>query len=233
MNDLIIFTHIPKTSGVSFLKGVVEENISSEKIYEYRRLPQFVASASQDIDFIHGHVPYGGHLFTQRPVQYVTFLRDPIDRAISFYYFVQQGGERPETRHPLCNYAESVSLKEFYKNPIFHNHQTRFLAGYVSDKFYQYIHSSFIKKRILQRATSNLEAKYKCFGLLEYRDESIKWFKERMGWTDSVEVPHQKKTFKRKKIDDVDEETLETIRQSHDLDIQLYQHALKLFPYKD
>jgi len=230
MNNLVVFTHIPKTSGTSFLKGVVEENITAGRMYQYHRLPQFINSKSTDFDFVHGHVPYGPHMFTRRPVDYVTFLRDPVDRAISFYYFVQQGGENPETRHPLCDYAESVSLKGFYENPVFHNHQTRLISGYISHKFYKYLNVPFIKKRILAKAKSNLEFKYKCFGLLEHRDTSLKLFREKMGWKEAIEVPHQKKTTKRKKVSDIDVETLKTIQKAHDLDIELYQHALKIFP---
>jgi len=234
MQELIIFTHIPKTSGVSFLKGVVEQNIDREKVYEYRRLPQFISSASKGYDFVHGHVPYGAHLFTQRPVKYITFLRDPVDRAISFYYFVQQGGDKPETRHPLCDYAESVSLKEFYQNPKFHNHQTRFVAGFIADKFYSYLDYPIVRDRILQRAKHNLKENYQCFGLLEYREESLAVFKSRMGWDNSVEIPHQKKTFARKQISEVDADTLEAIKKGNDLDIQLYQYALDIFSdYQD
>lgn len=229
MSDVIIFTHIPKTSGVSLLRELVEPNFEPKHMYGYRKLKFFIPDMKKDFRFVRGHVPFGLHRFTTRPVKYITFLRDPIDRAISFYYFVQQDGETSATRHPLCDYAESVTLKEFYQNKEFQNYQTRFLCGFLSFKFYNFFGSDLMKPYVLQTAKNHLLNQYACFGVLEEREKSLELFRHKFNWVDSQQVPHMKKTRNRPRVNDVDEETLESLKQANALDIQLYDYALKLF----
>lgn len=229
MSEVIIFTHIPKTSGVSLLRELIEPNFVPEQMYGYRRLQQFISDIRQDYRFVRGHVPYGLHRFTTRPVRYITFLRDPIDRAISFYYFVQQDGDNPATRHPLCDYAESVTLKEFYENKAFQNYQTRFISGFLSTKFHNVFGSELLKPYVLKIAKSNLKKHYACFGLLEEREKSLELFRYKFGWDDSQQVPHMKKTRNRPRVNDVDAETLAALKAGNALDIQFYDYAAKLF----
>lgn len=228
-NSIVIFTHIPKTSGVSLLKELIEPNFEPAHIYGYRKLQQFIPDMRQGYRFVRGHVPFGLHQFTSRPVKYITFLREPIDRAISFYYFVQQDGENPSTRNPLCDYAESVTLREFYQNKQFQNYQTRFLAGFLSTKFYHLSAFPVLKARVLARAIANLEHRYDCFGLLEERQKSIELFQRRFNWKTVDLGTLYKKTRERPQVLELDEDTLATLRAANDLDLQLYAHAQTLF----
>lgn len=229
MNDVIVFTHIPKTSGVSLWRELINPNFRPEEIYEYGRLPEFIRDMRKPYRFVGGHVPFGLHRFTHRSVQYITFLRDPIDRAISFYYFVQQDGDRPETRNPLCTYAESVSLKEFYENKRFQNYQTRFLSGFLSTKFYPIFSTALLKPYVLRTALNNLHHHYACFGILEERDKSLALFREKFQWQELAAVPPMKKTRNRPQVADIDPDTLATLKAAHDLDLQLYDQAVNLF----
>lgn len=229
MSEVFIFTHIPKTSGVSLMRELIEPNFVPEQMYGYRTLKLFLSDIRKDYRFVRGHVPYGLHRFTNRPVRYITFLRDPIDRAISFYYFVQQDGDNPATRHPLCDYAESVTLKTFYQNKAFQNYQTRFISGFLGTKFYRIFGSDMLKSHVLRTAKRNLANQYECFGLLEEREKSLELFRHRFGWHDSQQVPHQKKTRNRLRVKDIDEETLAALQAGNALDIQLYDYAVNLF----
>lgn len=227
-DDLIIFTHIPKTFGSSFMRGVVRPNMIDSKFYYYRTLKKFITD-DKNYEFLHGHLPYGLHLFTNRKVKYITFFRDPIDRAISYYFFVQQGMENERTKHPLSEYAKSLSLKEFYQDKRFHNHQSRYTAGFISHKFYSTIPDSLTKKKILQRAEYNLLENYFFFGIFERRRESINLIREKMNWREIKDIPHHKKTQKRLAVEDLDADTLQVLKDAHDLDFQLYEFAIKNF----
>ena len=229
MEDLILFTHIPKTSGTSLLKELIEPNLSPNTIYYQGNIKKIVPALYKNYQLVSGHFSYGMHLFSPRKVKYITFLREPVERAISFYYFVQQGGDDPATRHPLCDYAESVTLQEFYQNKEFHNHQTRMTAGWIDHKFYKYLDSPKNQQRVLTKAIKNLKNKYYYFGLLEEREKSIALCKKKFDWHNYQTVNPQKKTHKRARIDDVDSKTLKTIKAANALDLEFYNFALKRF----
>ena len=229
MEDLILFTHIPKTSGTSLIKELIEPNFSPHSTYRHGNFKKVVPALFKNYQLISGHFAYGLHLLSPKRVKYITFFRDPIERAISFYYFVQQGGDNPRTRHPLCDYAESVTLKEFYENVEFHNHQTRMTAGWLENKFYKYLASPKNKQKILKKAIYNLQYKYYYFGLLEEREKSIELCRKKFNWHNYQTVTHQKKTYKRATINDIDSETIDTIKAANDLDLKLYEFARDRF----
>jgi len=54
---------------------------------DFKKLPP---DASNSIRFIRGHFEFGVHKYLYRPYTYITMLRHPIERAISWYYFVKQ-----------------------------------------------------------------------------------------------------------------------------------------------
>ena len=127
MRRLIVFTHIDKTAGTSFIDTLITPNY-----------PDGIGGIMQGAGFkgnlfallsrpalIIGHTPYGLHHFTRRPVDYVTFLRDPIDRAVSFYYFLKSPFFPPGHPHPFARHAHAVGLAEFYQDRHFQNWQTR------------------------------------------------------------------------------------------------------------
>jgi len=226
-NSLIIFNHIPKTAGTSFRKTVVEPNIPESQIYHYCNIKKFILE-QHDYTFVEGHVPYGLHYFTNREVKYITFLRDPIERAVSYYFFIKDSDVNVY-KHPLRDYADSVSLREFYKNKRFQNQQTRFIAGFLSDRIYPINSYLSIEKPLLNKAINNLHSNYWCFGILERFEQSIALFQQRLNWKKIVEVAHQKKTSKRPQVSDLDTATLQTLKQAHSLDLYLYDFAWQYF----
>ena len=137
MEPLIIFTHIQKTAGTSFLKHVVEANIDSSTILE-GSIKSIARELESQHQFVTGHIPYGIHVFTQRRTQYITFLREPIDRAVSHYYFIRQC-DPTLCKHDRYPDAMNYSLAEFYQQPRYQNEMTRMIAGLHWDRASKYI----------------------------------------------------------------------------------------------
>ncbi len=232
----IIFPHIPKTAGSSFLSSLVEANVPAERVYRYRtnagvRQMMFDRQA-RNADFVSAHLPHGLHRFTSRSVAYMTFLRDPIDRAVSWYYWIKDM-DRIDLyrRHPLRNYADSVSIKEFYENPVHANTQTRYIAGIAHHAVYPRMRLNGYHEHVLKRAKAHLTS-YACFGLLERFEESVGYIMQAFDWQERHLVERQRSTKRRPTVRDImeiDPRIIDELRRYHQLDLRLYDFANELF----
>lgn len=117
--DMIyIFLHMPKSAGTTF-RYHIENNFPPDEIaglYHtegnrltrddvFAKISALSATQKQKLRVVYGHeVYYGVHALFDRPCRYVTFLRDPIEKTISFYNYRMQQGIRKkridETRLP-------------------------------------------------------------------------------------------------------------------------------------
>jgi hypothetical protein len=229
MTPQVIFVHIEKTAGSSIVKSLIEPNIDDN--YRIRRLSSYIQH--RDADCIHGHNPYGFHHFTQRPVEYIAMFRDPIDRAVSWYYFIKDL-VRVDLwqRHPLRDYADSVTITEFYQNPKFANMQARFMAGLHYHRAYPLMHRSAKFRDALLKAAIRNTRKCKAIGLQERFGESVELFQKAMHWGKYEPVPRQAKTKKRPSLQEINElnpQVLPDLRAAHRLDQRLYDFAGTLF----
>lgn len=226
MDELIVFTHIPKTAGSFFQKKFIEANVPPNKSYTTAGLRQFVRQSSDCYRLFYGHIPYGVHLLTPRTVKYITILRDPIDRAISFYYSMKEVDIKIY-KHPFREYADSLTLKDFYKNRRLQNVQTRFIAGVLSDKIYPNLPSKYTDNWILYLAQKNLQNYI--YGIFDRLEESIKLFQKKLFWTAPIDMTPYRKTQNRPTKADLDQETIQFLIRTQSLDIKLYEFALKHF----
>ncbi|WP_144213664.1 sulfotransferase family 2 domain-containing protein [Shewanella donghaensis] len=105
----IVFSHIPKSAGTSFRTGLVsifgmknvlndytvsaKETSSSVLEYVYKKQDKFEFKKylfNQDIDVLAGHFPVEKYIRIIPCVNFVTFLRDPVERVISEYKHFQR-----------------------------------------------------------------------------------------------------------------------------------------------
>ncbi len=234
--NLIFFTHIPKTSGTTFFRSSVVPNIPQTQIYEVASIKKVLADRltaklrTDDLTVISGHFKYGMHyLFPCKP-KYIVFLRDPIDRAVSFYYFIKDSNVNVY-RHPMRDYADSVSIAEFYQNPRFSNMICQQIAGYRVSAIYQkFSQHKSIQKHLLETASDHLFNRYENYGLLEQFDASRRLLCSRLSLNAiNKNLKKQKKTGKRPQIEDLSMTTLSALKTSHALDLALYEQAKAKF----
>lgn len=224
MNGTIIFTHIPKTSGTSFRKYSIDPNFVAEEIYESKgRLALITKLNKRRIKIIQGHIKFGIHRYIARKPIYITFFRDPIQRAISEYFFIKQSKYSTYT-HPDYTLAESLPLHEFFKLKYRDNLQTRFIAGYGYDKI---IGNS---EKLLSKAIEHLDKYYKVIGIKERFNESLCCFQNYFDWEQVTDRDYrEKKTLVKSKIEALDANVLESLQQTHALDLKLYEYAMEKF----
>ena len=126
----VLFLHIPKTGGSSFL--TVLGNVFGER--RVRRLggademaqaqiDRIVSDEIQDIDCLVGHFPihaFAQYLDTFRPF---TILRDPVDRVMSLFRFLKRA---PQSETERLELREGFGFDDFIESRVPENYaQTR------------------------------------------------------------------------------------------------------------
>ncbi len=148
---LIISIHIPKTGGTTFLdvlQASTQEflyldygkGINPSGVYRNGQRTNESFESIVDIDSlpgrsaIHGHFRAGKYREKFPRAAYVTWLRDPVERLASHYFFWQR---TPFMDDPLCNrvITEKMTFEDFARLEIARNVQHRFLSPIGADGF--------------------------------------------------------------------------------------------------
>lgn len=112
----ICFLHIGKTAGTS-LQHALFEAMGDAPIFHDSPTNYDRASAVEIAlnDLVIGHYAYQ-HVTKFRPDRFLlTFLRDPIDRVISNYYFLRKGSPIADFSGDAIKAAAEMSLSEFIR----------------------------------------------------------------------------------------------------------------------
>ena len=171
---------------------------------------------------IQGHLFFGLHRFIPRASTYITFLRRPVERVLSFYYYA-----RSTPDHYLYSQfvTERLDLKTLLARELTSelcNGQTRQLAG---DEWED--PQRVVTRAALERAQANL-THFRVVGLLEEFDASLLLLRRAFGW----HLPfYVKENVTKEKPDEtfLDAETRGLIEEANRLDLELYEYARNLF----
>ena len=231
--DLVIFLHLPKTAGHTLyyiLTNALKPSIGIYGDNEGETLRRFLALPQHERDMLHlayGHMPYGLHRFVKQRYHYVVFLRHPVDRVISAYYFVKR---MPE--HPLHNRLKNgMTLGQFACLDENNNVQTRWLCRYdiigilepsKSTPWWNYRET--LTEFHLQQAKECLQA---CclVGFQETLSRDVLDLFGYLGLSLPDEIPRLNETSERPDLSEIDKETYEVIANHNKLDFELYQYA--------
>jgi hypothetical protein len=222
-DQALIFIHIPKTAG-STLHRIIHRHYRTGELYHTDRQPQgwhaFMQWPEQEranIKLLMGHIEMGVAAFLPRPAHYFTMLRDPIQRAISYYGHVRRIADH-YCHHLL--HEQQMSLADFARSGadvMMDNGQTRMLAGVLYDIPYGQLTND-----VLVEAQKNLDA---CLlvGLTEQFDRSLLLMRCLFGW--------QKLFYARRNVSQnrvqPDGDTLAAVAQVNRFDQALYAHGAK------
>ncbi|MGK7943896.1 MAG: sulfotransferase family 2 domain-containing protein [Microcystaceae cyanobacterium] len=232
----VYFLHLRKTAGTSLAKAINSATtspslVSVDNWKDYFLSLYFSQQPSFDGKIIRTHSFYGIHLMNARHLiskkryTYLTILRDPIERAISYYYYVKRERE-PRYKHPHADLANRLEIEDFYQKPGLKNEQTRIIAGIASKRLKTWKKGNSL---LLAMAKSHLANQFAVVGITERFNETIDLINQTFNWKLPNDAPSKKVNQSRPKQDELSAETLNSLRESHQLDLELYQFAKQLF----
>jgi len=241
------FVHVPKTAGTSFIV-VLDRFFKAEKIFPHqlwREIKQLNKKNNRHYDLYRGHLGGGGlDVLTDKPIDFLTILRNPVDLAQSTYEYVLR--EKNTKVHQLVT-EEEMSFEEFLVHPmtqpLIKNRMVRnisfdfkqdpaaqevFLSAETIEHLQSLVQKSkqnISEEKRLKRAIRFIE-KSRWFGLLEHFDVSMQLLCFEMGWP-PIGPTQKLNTFDHKPVlSDSTSGQLEAINQQ---DFKLYRVAEKLF----
>lgn len=212
----MIFIHIPKNGGVTFCT-LLFRNYGLDNVYHVQsrchldRFIQLPENDKQNFSVLMGHFDFGYHRLFNGETKYITFLRNPVERMISYYHYVRQS--------PKNNRFEALSklsFDQFVESDLtsgVDNLQCRMLAGYrVSES-----------KR-LEVAKTNIQDDFIFVGILDQFDESILTLKKLLGWK---KVAYTKRNVAPRTNFKLSANSLHIIQEKNRQDFELYHWVLK------
>ena len=210
----LISVHIPKCAGTSFrnsLKAVygadsvvrLDISLQDERIrvneenWESSKIPTKVKVA-------HGHFSpalFQKH-FRSNDAPYITWLRHPVDRVISnYYYLAKRLAEELKEEEKGLNILSKMqrTLLEYAADPLNQNRISKFLAGHTLEDFL------FV-------------------GIQEFYEEDLQHLSSKLHWKDTPYFRHNITGTKR----EVDAAVRQQIADYNAADLECYEQALRL-----
>jgi hypothetical protein len=227
--DPLIFTHMYKSGGTT-LQSIVKRQYRGASLYHFtgrkdnadafRALPH---EERHRLNLLIGHMYFGMHEWIRPGAAYMTMLRDPIERVISFYYFVRR---RPTHYLWQHGFTEATTLRDFLEQRRcieLDNFQTRNLCPEPEG------HLGFgkVTPAMSREALDNLD-RYAVVGVTEYFDDSLCILSHRFGWQDVSYAPLNV-THERPGLHDIESSTIDLIREFNACDVAVYERACTIF----
>jgi hypothetical protein len=227
--DRYCFIHLPKAAGTSVLQFLRRTLGEPDVLYMHGPGAHTHASLEYLITRYRALV---GHFEVSNISQWMfenvfmfTFLRDPVDRVLSNYYYyrnVQHVRVVDEIiRAREMDLLSLLRTCDVSRPNIWSNWQTFALSGAE--------HSTFAPGTILEPAKRTLD-RLDFVGFFESLREDARRLSEICGWDPEIPLPMANVTPRRGSRTDLDPETLELIRELNRDDIELYGYAKALPP---
>lgn len=257
----IIFLHLQRTAGSTFTH-LLRRNVrniafrrdfvgmpNESPIFSLRRFRELNAEDQErerdkwDLyDAFGDHSIYGMHEMLRSPYTYVTILRDPVDRLVSYYRYIQRERSKayPEELKE-AELARSLSIIDFIYHPLFRlklsleQSYMQTLSGYTHPGGYVL---TIRTNELMHMAKAHLDS----FGavLLQERfSESAQLMCKKFGWKDELYVGDEiiareqqiigDQTKSANAKDQLSPQEYEQVSSYLAKDIELYEYGKQLF----
>ena len=223
---MLVSIHMPKTAGLSF-RATLEDHFGDSFLPDYEDYPlahapfqrhdlaladskQISATGVGHVECVHGHFLPVKYLLLadSRPCHFVTWLREPVERLVSHYYYWQRSydpdSERTSSLHRRV-VEENWTLEEFCLAPELRNVYTQFLWAFPLRRL------DFL-------------------GITEYFEEDLRYFS-----TCFLGSQAQPRYLNRREQEDEGERVadlapalIQQVRNFHQADLTLYREAISM-----
>lgn len=231
MSKPVVFVHIPKTAGTT-MRTVLRRLYPDGHRVHIRAFTQdaletksgrAIGTRALERTCIFGHMVFGVHRYADQAVDYLSMVRDPVNRVLSDYYYVLQTPWH-ECYDPVV--TQHYTLRDYVTSGVTtytDNIQVRMLSG--EGKAVPY---GACTAAMLERAKTNIDDRFAVVGVTERFDESLILMQRALGWRTPWYV-RKNKTKRRPPREAVSDEVRDLIREQNALDVELYQFASRRF----
>lgn len=226
MPQLALFLHIQKTAGTSVIhifQKFYENSFISHNSYSMYK-PQELFQTG----FISGHFGYDyAKKFLENRYCF-TFLRDPIDRVLSFYYFCLRSNPdefevyKLAQQNTIENFLE-MGLDHPQVRPFIWNHQTWQIACGWGNSSNRNIFSCD-ENHIVRQAISHLP-EFNHIGFRETFNKDISIILKGIGIKHVTRIPTVNASQNRPKVEDLPSTIIKRLEHITELDQKLYDFA--------
>jgi hypothetical protein len=224
--DALYFCHIPKTAGMTF-RTIVEDYFRCSEICPATLNAQVEEIPQPDLEkyrLFRGHLVFVDlpALLPNKHFVNVTMLREPVSRLISHYEYI-----RRTPGDPHYDAVSQMTLEEFTQKltvgRVGKNVQTYYIA-----KTLQFKLEKLSGEEVLAIAKQSLD-RFAFAGLLERFQDSLFLLSYIFGWKPILNSRKENAASTKKPSEALSASTLEAIRESSLLDIELYEYAQAIF----
>jgi hypothetical protein len=221
----LCFMHLPKTAGTS-IRSYLRESLPSARCFQGADWAFDLVSAVDlaQFDLIMGHFCFRHTQKFSQGHRLITFVREPIDRVLSGYFFMREMPDDVLTsmfEENICSAAKNLSLTDFLQSRdpsvrrFVRNQQSRAIAS--DDREDEPSDGS-----LLGRAIANLEHFFYVGTAEQLSVVGVSTLSQRLGSCEGIALRHLNKTTIRPRSDEISAADRQLIADLNSIDMELY-----------